>query len=78
MKTYTLPPELAEEFDALDDRTRGGTSYKWADEQDEVLRRYWQTKRQCDVVALFQKKWGWGSTETLKRRWRKLEQEGKV
>jgi hypothetical protein len=51
-RSVVLDPEWQRKLDALPDVVAGRQGHQWTEQEDEVLRRYWKTKRQSDVCAM--------------------------
>jgi hypothetical protein len=67
-----LPKELVAELDALPARSRGQV-IEWTDELDALLLAYWPIKQHREVLEWWKKTYGWGSHDTLLKRYRELK-----
>jgi len=67
-KKVTIPADILAELSALPDHT---TVHKiaWTAEMDAVLVQAWATKHRTEAVKLFQKHYGCGCAETLRKRY---------
>ena len=45
-----IDPEKLALFDALPDKTRGSKETPWTKEEEAILLRYWNSKRQADIA----------------------------
>jgi hypothetical protein len=70
-KKMVIPKNIADELDAMQ-APRKNRGMTMTNEQKAVLLKYWTIKDQKTFVAWFKKKYGWGSHNTLLRKYREL------
>lgn len=66
-----IPKDVIKELEDIED---GGKKYDlhWKPEHDAVLLKYYPLKHKKDMVRWFKKRYGFGSDNTLRLRYRKL------
>jgi hypothetical protein len=73
VKKITIPADIAAEFESMRVSSTGGRQLcPWTPEQDAILLKYYPIKRKKDVSKWWKKQYGYGSPNTLKRRYLEL------
>ena len=73
----TISADILAELEALPRSRHGGTSITFTAEQDAIILKMWRgvDVAQKDFAKWWNKKYGWGSEPTLRRRYKELTEE---
>jgi hypothetical protein len=73
-KTVTIPADIQAELDQIANRTQQGRRIAWTPEQDAILVHLMDNKPAVDACVWWKKKYGWGSKESLVKRYKHLKE----
>ena len=72
MSKATIDPAILAEIDALSDRGMKGRVIRFSEEQDALLVHLMESKVHTEVYRWWRKKFGWGSRDSLTKRYKEL------
>jgi len=72
VKSYKIPSELEAELDSIIEPQIGGNRARFTPEQDAIIKKYWPVKKRPELVEWFKARYGFGSKQTLLRRYKEL------
>jgi len=72
-KTVTIPADIMAEINQMEDRSQRGRVLQFTPEMDAILMHLMDKKSYVEVYAWWKKKYGWGSKESLSKRYKHLK-----
>jgi hypothetical protein len=73
-KTVTIPKDIMDEINQMDDRSQQGRKLVFTPEMDAILVHLMDNKNQHEAISWWKKKYGWGSRDALVRRYKEVKE----
>jgi len=71
-RKITIPADIMAEINELPESGMSGRNIKWTPEQDAILIHLMETKCRSAIYKWWRSKYGWGSRDSLSRRYDEL------